>query len=260
MIAGAHVSYRELGDDYDPAVGFTRRNGLKRLQPSVAFRPRPARLSAVRQLEFDVFFERLADLDNRLLTRRINMTPLGVRFHSGDQFDVEVRNRFERLEAAFEIQDGIVLPLGDYGFTDWEVSARTASRRPVSGRVSYGSGGFWSGGRMQLSVDLTLRPRPGLRFSTDWERDIVDLTEGAFTTNLVRFEGAWHLSPWASVTGNVQYDNVSELLGLYSRLRWILEPGSDLFLVYTHNWRNEPNGLVTLSRGATAKINYTHRF
>ena len=256
----ANISYRELGDDYDPAVGFVRRNGFKRLQPTVTFQPRPARLTAVRQLEFQVFFERLADLDNRLQTRRLNLKPLGVFFHTGDRIEVDVRNRFEHLDEVFEIQDGVELPIGDYSFTDWEVSARSASRRPISGRVSYGSGGFWSGSRTQMSVDLTVRPRPGLRFSTDWERDIVELDEGTFTTNLVRVEGAWHLSPWASVTGNLQYDNVSELLGMYTRLRWILEPGSDLFFVYTQNWQNEPNGLVTLSRGATTKINYTHRF
>ena len=39
-----------------------------------------------------------------------------------------------------------------------------------------------------------------------------------------------------------------------------LQPGSDLFFVYTHNWQNDPRGLVTVSRGATTKINYIHRF
>ena len=114
-----------------------------------------------------------------------------------------------------------MLPIGDYTFTDWEVSGRTATRRIVSGRVSYGSGGFRSGSRRSLGVDLSVRPMPGISFSIDWERDVVDLSEGNFTTNLLRVSGAGHASPWISLTGNVRYDNVSELLGLYSRLRWI---------------------------------------
>jgi hypothetical protein len=256
----AHVSYRQLGEAYDPAIGFTQRNGFRRLQPSLTFAPRPEALASVRQLEFEAFFERLTDLDDRLLTRSVNLKPLGVRFHSGDAIDVDIRNGYERLDAVFEISEGVVLPVGDYDFTGWEVSARTASRRLVSTRASYGRGGFWSGNRRSLSLDLTLRPAPGITFSTDWERDAVELREGRFNTNLVRFNGAWHASPWISLTGNVQYDDVSELLGLYTRLRWILEPGSDLFLVYTHNWQNDPRGLVTVSRGATTKLNYTHRF
>ena len=76
----------------------------------------------------------------------------------------------------------------------------------------------------------------------------------------MRLSGAWHLSPWASVTGNVQYDTVSEIVGLFTRLRWILTPGSDFFLVYTQNWQSAADRLYTLSRCATTKINYTHRF
>jgi hypothetical protein len=257
----AHVSFRELGDDYDPAVGFTSRNGFRRVQPSVTFAPRPERLSSVvRQLEFELFYEHLADLENQLQTRRVNLKLLGINFQSGDGFDVDARNRFEHLDETFEISDGVVLPIGDYSFNEWQLSARTASRRTISGRVSYGSGGFWSGDRAQMSVNLTVQPQPGVQFSADWERDMVDLPEGGFTANLVRLEGAWHVSPWASVTSDLQYDDVSGLLGLYSRLRWIIEPGSDLYFVYTHNWQSELGRLVTLSRGGTTKINYTHRF
>ncbi len=36
-----HVSYRELGDDYDPAVGFVTRNGFRRVEPRIGWSPRP---------------------------------------------------------------------------------------------------------------------------------------------------------------------------------------------------------------------------
>jgi hypothetical protein len=62
------------------------------------------------------------------------------------------------------------------------------------------------------------------------------------------------------VTGILQYDNVTQITGLYTRFRWILEPGSDLYFVYTHNWTSEIGSMVTLSRAATTKINYTYRF
>jgi len=50
------------------------------------------------------------------------------------------------------------------------------------------------------------------------------------------------------------------------RARWILTPGNDLFLVVTQNWQNPGDGLfdrdrefITLSRGASVKLNYTYR-
>jgi hypothetical protein len=54
---------------------------------------------------------------------------------------------------------------------------------------------------------------------------------------------------------------VSGILGWQARFRWILQPGHDLFFVYTHNWREpEPERFATLDRRAVSKIAYTHRF
>jgi hypothetical protein len=43
-----------------------------------------------------------------------------------------------------------------------------------------------------------------------------------------------------------------------------MKPGNDLYLVYTHNWRNLETDLLdrhfqTLSRGGSVKVNYTYR-
>jgi hypothetical protein len=256
----AHCSYREFGDNYEPAVGFVRRNGFRRVQPSVYYSPRPESLSFVRQFRFGTMFEYLTDLENRLLTRRLELTLLDIRFESGDDFNFSMNSRYERLDEEFEISDDIVIPIGDYTFNDFEISFRSASQRAVSTDIELLRGKFWSGDRTGLELGLTVRPTSGLRFSVDWEQNNVSLPEGEFDTKLARFNGDWQLSPWISATGIVQYDNVSKSYGLYSRFRWILQPGSDLYFVYTHNWLSEVNGLLTLSRAATTKINYTHRF
>ena len=106
---------------------------------------------------------------------------------------------------------------------------------------------------------------PGLSLEAEYEHNDVKLPEGDFSTSLYRLESGWHFSPWTSFTGNVQYDDVSEVVGLYGRFRWIITPGSELFFVYTHNWSNLGLAVLdfdysTLSRGAATKINYTYRF
>ena len=57
-------------------------------------------------------------------------------------------------------------------------------------------------------------------------------------------------------------DSVSAVLGWQSRFRWILKPGSDLYVVYTHNWKDDPSldRFSTLDRRAASKILYTYRF
>ena len=39
---------------------------------------------------------------------------------------------------------------------------------------------------------------------------------------------------------NIQYDSVSDVVGWQLRLRWTVTPGNDLFVVYTHNWLDDP--------------------
>ena len=256
----AHLSFREFGERWDPAVGFVQRRGFRRSNPVVTFAPRPDWFDSVRHLEFRFYYEHLTDLDNRLLTQQTGLTLLGVVWESGDRFDLRRNFNFELLEAPFEIHPGVLLPIGAYAFDDWQLNAETASHRRLSGSVSVAVGELWSGDRAALQLGLTVRPYAGVTATAEWEHEDVDLREGRFRTNLVRMLGSWHASPWIAFDGNLQYDTVTAVAGLYTRLRWILRPGSDFYFVYTENWRSMRDRFHTLSRGATTKINYTHRF
>ena len=255
-----HISYREFGDEWDPAVGFVQRRGIKRVNPSITYAPRPQRLASVRQLEFRLFYVYLTDFKNRLLTRQARVTLFGINYESGDRLDLTRTFRFEHLDAPFQIHPGVVLPIGGYSFGDLVFSVSSASRRRFSGSASVSMGEFWSGNRAAVELGFTVRPYQGVTASTEWEHEDVDLPEGHFTTDLLRFVGSWHMSPWASFSGNLQYDTVSQIAGLYTRVRWILRPGSDFYFVYTQNWQDTDERFFTVSRGATTKINYTHRF
>ena len=127
--------------------------------------------------------------------------------------------------------------------------------------------GFWDGDRSQTRARVTFRPNPGVSLSTNFEYNSVDMPTGSFTASLYEVSGDWNPSPWVSITNQVQYDDQSELVGLFARLRWIVKPGNDVYLVYSHNWQYasllaSPNEreLITLSRGASIKANYTYRF
>ena len=65
-----------------------------------------------------------------------------------------------------------------------------------------------------------------------------------------------------AVTNNVQYDSQSAVLGWQSRFRWIITPGNDLYVVYTHNWQDDPlrDRFDTLDKRLASKVLYTYRF
>ncbi len=267
-IWSGHVSYREFGEHYRPAVGFVNRNDFRRVEPRIGWSPRPESLPWIRQFDFSVQFRNLKEMGTgRLEEREWLLNVLGIRFESGDGVGVNAVRAFEGLDRPFEISDGIVIDPG--GYTAWRANLRgqTAGRRPVSVSGDLQIGEFWNGTIAGLTGRVTLRPRPGIALSVDLEHNDVDLPQGDFSTDVYQIESDWSPSPWIGATTQIQYDDVTELLGLFARIRWIVTPGSEIFLVYTHNWRNvlvagrlDRRDLMTLSRGAALKANYTYRF
>ena len=75
--------------------------------------------------------------------------------------------------------------------------------------------------------------------------------------------GDVQFNPRMYMVSNLQYDSVSEVLGLQARFRWILRPGNDLYLVYQHSWIDGVGGdqrFGSLDRRIATKISYTRRF
>ena len=263
-----HVSYRQFGDDYSPAVGFVTRNNFRRVEPRIGWSPRPASIPWLRQMDFSAQFRNLTNLETGVVEeRQWDFNVLGLNFESGDNLDVSVTRQYEYLDRSFEVSDGIAIQPGEY--TTWQVNfrGRTAGRRRVSGNVEYAREDFWNGDRSRYEAGVNFRPNPGLSFSTDVEYNDVTLPQGAFTASVYRVAGGWDASPWVSLNSNVQYDDVSKLVGLFALMRWIVTPGNDVYLVYTHNWQETEDAFdpldrrfTTVSRGASLKLNYTYRF
>jgi len=257
-----HCSYREFGTGYDPAVGFNRRNGFKRVDPLIGYRPNFPKSDVIRDITMSVRYENLWDLDYSLLTQNLRLQPLGLQFESGEQLRISFNRNYERLQADFDIlRDGsIIIPMADYSNWRFDFTASTAPFRNIVGQVEYTNGGFWSGNREIIELGLILRLIPGLNIGSSYVRTNVDLEEGMFSTNLLRCQVDYDISPEVSVSSTIQYDDLSKVWGMNHRFRWIIIPGSDLFLVYNQNWFREAGEYQLIDRSNIIKANYTHRF
>jgi hypothetical protein len=253
----------EIQQHFDPSIGFVRRQNFRKYSPVIGFQPRPDNSRYVRQYGFAGSVDLLTDLDNGLLTRQIDVMPFRVNFQSQDNFNVNVIHYRERLDTPFAITRDITLPVGAvYDFTRLRFFMSTAQRRMVALNHRFERGGFYSGTRTELQFNLSLRLRPGLFLFLNPQWNDIKLPEGRFKTTLYRFTGETQFSPFMSLVNNIQYDSQSDVLGWQSRFRWILTPGNDLYLVYTHNWLDDPvlSRFSTFDKRFASKVLYTYRF
>jgi hypothetical protein len=269
---GARLSYpndlwsgsldvNEVQANHNPALGFVRRRGFRSYSPSINFAPRPDAHPIIRQVRFGADMSVITDMENTTVTREWSLFS-EVSTHAGDNFGFGLTPTYELLDDDFQISPGVTLPAGtDYHFTRWRVGGGTANRRILAVNGQYGWGGFFSGDRTEWNVGLAVRPRPGIRVNTAFERNRIELAQGSFTTRLWRVILDTQFNPRIYIINNVQYDSVSRVLGWQARFRWILTPGNDLYLVYQHNWLDATaTGWGTLDRRAATKLSYTHRF
>jgi hypothetical protein len=259
----ARFGAREVQRNFDPAVGFVTRRDYRRYQPALAFAPRPRAHRFIRRFEFGSNVDILTDSRNQLLERSANLTLLDMQLHSQDSFGLELRPTQERLDEPFTIARGITLPLGaEYTYVRFAVRGGTANRRVLALNGRHERGGFYSGHREQTVLQLTVRARPGYIVYVNGEWNQVRLAEGRFASNLYRVVAEKQFTPFIALVNNVQFDTVSRVMGWQSRFRWIVRPGNDLYVVYTHNWLEDPvlDRFATLDRRAASKVLYTHRF
>ena len=260
-----HVSYREFGKNYNPAVGFSRRNGFKRVQPSFSYHPRPKSIKLIRQIEIGVQYEYMTDLNDRMLKKETTLTPFNIRFESQDEIGVKIVRLSEYLDKPFAIYEDITIPVEEYNSTEFQFKVETSEKRMISTEIEYQTGDFWSGKKQTIKTQLSLKPFSGFNIQTEYEKNRVTFSDNDFDTELYALELGVYPTPRTAIFNNIQYDNVSKALGLFAKLQHTIRPGSEFYLVYTHNWTSIGDqifdfDLVTKSKVSALKINYTFRF
>jgi hypothetical protein len=259
----ANIGLNETQKNFDPAVGFVTRTGIKEWTGAFQFRPRPKNSRWIRQFAFGVNYAGTTDSKNDMLTREVKFNMFQVTSPSGDSVRFEVAPQYERLDAAFSMNDGkIVLARGaEYDFLRYNIVTQTGNNRRAALNATYSWGDYYSGRRWDLLPGLALRPRIGLLIELNGEWHRIELPEGRFSSRVLRSNVFQQFNPWLSVSSNLQYDTTTRVIGWQGRFRWIVKPGNDFYLVYTHNWRDDPfAGVQTVDRKASTKLVYTHRF
>ena len=260
---GLNLEHLQVGDAFQPEVGFLRRERFRRNYAAARFSPRPRQSRSIRQLNWDGRLDYITDLDGRLESREARGS-FGVDFNSGDTWTTEYTRSYELLVKPFAIDTGVtdvVVPSGGYGFQNLRSSYNLAGSRLVSGRLTVARGGFYGGtrteagyqGRVDFGSQFSIEPR----LTIDWVR----LPVGEFTTKLVGTRTTFTLTPRMAVSALLQYNSTTTALSSNVRFRWEYQSGSDLFVVYSDGRNTVGSGFPTLeNRALVVKATRLFRF
>jgi hypothetical protein len=264
----AQVAFREIQQNFEPALGFVQRDNVRMFRVAGSFNPRPRDFLNIQQMFHDVYYTRFTRLDNGLVESwDLYITPMDWHLNTGDSFHgtIDFNPTYERLFEPFEISPGVVLQPGEYRFTRFKTGGiTTAAKRRLAGSVGVAWGNYWSGSAEQWTASATYKMPPRLVVSLSTNQTFARLPEGHFTARIVTSNVNLAASPFLSFSNLIQYDNRSRNLGWQGRLRWTLEPGRDLFLALNQGWIYEEDGGNLRFRPQdtkfSAKFQYSVRF
>lgn len=230
------VTYKRIGRDFDPSLGFVPRRGVHLINGQTNNRTRIA--SGPLQQLFHQFQPSAAlDLSGRWESYRFFMAPINWRFRSGDRAEFNVNPTGERLVDTFSIS-GVPIAPGSYHWRRYRLEGGTAQKRRFFTQVTWWFGGFYDGELDQLQWTGAWNPAPLVTVEFSGERNVGKLAAGRFTQTLVGTRLRMNFSPDLSVASYTQYDTDSDSIGVNTRLRWTFRPVGDLFVVYNHNVRS----------------------
>jgi hypothetical protein len=228
VIAG----YRQVGDHFNPEVGFANRLGYRHVNARVQ---RHLRLPAVpwfREFRPHVswtHFWSLAGFSESYVVHIDNH----FAFANGAFFQLPGFNLTgEGLQQPFEIRPGIVIPPGTYHNAEWEFRANTNRGAPWSVSGGWELGGFYSGHRFGPTATITYRGGGPLTGSLQASWFDVRLKEGEFTTAVARLNTVYAFSAHLYLQGNFQYNGDTRDLSTNLRFGWVGSAGTGLFVVY----------------------------
>jgi hypothetical protein len=255
------LGYKVLEENYFPALGFASRTDIAATEVELGYAWRPAD-RWIRRIESGIEGEFVNAISGRDQSREIELVLAEVENQSADSLTFSHLLVEERFADPFEISEGVVIPAGTYGFDHACITLVTGQQRDLATESAMCSGDFYDGRIFVLETKNTWRPSRHLRVILGAEYNDVHLPQGDFITRLatlnvdVAFSTAWS---WENF---VQYDNVSDTVGLNSILRWIPKAGQETILAI-NSQREDFDGdgrFRSLTSDLTLKASYTFRF
>ncbi len=261
----AVAQYQRVQDNFDPGLGFTSRTGVELKRGYVGY---------IRRLEDHPWLQlwhvgsqhrQWSYLDDGSEQSSQGNLSLNLQSNTGGSLFVGLLRFGEQIRFGDgqPLEDaGVVLPIGQYRWTRLGFRLETPTFRALSLDLRYFDGGYYSGDREVIATELSWRPNRHWRIQSDFQYWDAELPEGDFILRLATVRVEWAANSTLSWTNVAQYDNISGVLGINSRLHWTPRAGQDIFLVLGHTMieDDERDEFSSLSRDIAVKASYTFRF
>jgi hypothetical protein len=239
------LRYLQVGEDFNPEVGFLPRSGYRYLEGTLFRSVRTPGISWMRQWTPHISMRQWWGFDGEHQSNYYHIDP-EFEFASGGRLGPELDIQGETLVEPFEIAEGVLLQPGryDWVFNAWDFDTNPSAPFSIISRLELG--GFYSGTKYGGAATFTFRPSASFTGSLQVDYQDVNLEEGDFTRSVLGIKLGYFFTPRISIQSLVQYSNQAQVWTANARFAWLNTAGTGLFVVF--NDAEEADGFATWTR------------
>ena len=250
----ARLAYTEVQEDFNPEVGFLRRDDYRRGEGLIMRRYRPD--GALLEVRPHIVISNYWDLDG-FQESGFQHYDVHWEFKNGYRIDTGVNYLKDGLKDPFEIIDGVFVPAGTYSGNEVQLRGNTNRGAPFSFEAQLNVGKRFGGDRIVFRP--TVNYRIGETFSTElayvYNKFDLPVAGGDFDVGLTRLRLSYSFTPQILLQALIQYNDQEEVLSTNVRFSVLRTANSGLFLVYNEFDEQYP-GAPPTGRELIIKYNY----
>ena len=253
---GYMLSHQQVGENFNPDLGFVRRHGYKENRLFLRKSGRPES-DWLRRYTLQFSGAQIDNMDDVLESKDASLE-FELDMESGDNFKTKYEKKFERLFYDFEVSDGMVFTPGDYDFSDIKFEFQSNESRKLVFNAEAMFGQYYDADRRDLNFGLqyVLNRHFTAGIFADNYNITSDFQEDLDWT-LIGVKLRVTITPDLYVSSFVQYNSSTGEVIVNLRLRLLYGNDSGLYLVYNEKrFEDQFDRWQLDSRQAVAKINY----
>ena len=252
-LARLNASYTDIGEDFNPEVGYVYRTGSRWLRGEARATPY-LNWFIFRRLWTGPEIDFILDSDNQLETRTFiwsTWLELATQGFGG----LRIYRNYENLTDDFEIREGIIIPRGRYSYNNYNLMLN-AQGQVFNGRFGFNIGDFYNGTRRGFDLRFDIRFSGRLNLEPRYEFNRVTLPEGSFDTNIFGGRVIYSFSTDLFAKLFVQWNSDRNLVTTNFLVNYIYQPGSDFYFVFNQTYGTDSISTELLDTTLVGKVTY----
>ena len=253
--------YSQVGQNFNPEVGFLPRRGYRRPEFRAFFQPQPKRWPWIRRIAPHVSYNAFYDINtDELQTENWHIHAFEIQPRQGGRFGWFVDYAKDNPTAPFTVfnRDGrrVTIPVGEY---DWAQHVFEYIHNPsarVSGSFRYRIGHYYDGDFDGFDLSSDYRITPKATASLGWTRQDIKLPYGNFVNNLIPIKANYSFTTLTNLSALLQYNGQTGQFSSNVRFAWLNRSGTGLFVVFNDR-RDLLSSTVQETLGRSFVVKYT---